>query len=345
MPSDDLLQWAASACPEYDPAVAPAPHRLPAAGSDRRLYRLFLPAGTLLLVANPCPPSEGPNENDSFVYVANHLRDRDLPAPEVHAYDRELGAYLIDDLDDDDLYGKVRIGLSDRELRDLYRKGIALLARMQVAAAEGLDTGKLHSPPRYDRELMRAGESGYFQREFLEHHLGFSPASELLLGEYELLADRAARAGADFFLHRDYQSTNLKLYSGELWVIDFQGARLGPPQYDLAAFLFDPYVELPAELREELMAEYLEDYLRRTALDRARFLDDFPTVALHRLMQALGAYAFLGRQPGKNDFLAFIPPALRLIDEVYRLLPAGEYPAIGRILAAAREHGGQQDSR
>ncbi len=41
MPSDILLQWAASACPEYDPASAPAPHRLPAAGSDRRLYRLF----------------------------------------------------------------------------------------------------------------------------------------------------------------------------------------------------------------------------------------------------------------------------------------------------------------
>ena len=340
MPSDILLQWAASACPEYDPASAPAPHRLPAAGSDRRLYRLFLPAGTILLVVNPCPPSVGPNENDSFVYVAGHLRTHGLPAPEVHAYDRELGACLIDDLDDDDLYGKVRIGLGDRELRDLYREGVALLARMQVTAAEGLDPGRLHSPPRYDRELMLAWESGYFQREFLEHHLGFAPASELLIGEYESLADRAARAGADFFLHRDYQSTNLKLYGGELWVIDFQGARLGPPQYDLAAFLFDPYVELPAGLRDELMADYLDDFLRRTSLDRSRFLDDFPAVALHRLMQALGAYAFLGRRQGKKDFLTFIPPALRLIDEVSRLLPAGEYPNLGRVIAAAREHEG-----
>jgi aminoglycoside/choline kinase family phosphotransferase len=342
MPSDILLQWVASACPEYDPASAPAPHRLPAAGSDRRLYRLFLPAGTLLLVANPRPPSAGPNENDSFVYVAGHLRRHGLPAPEVHAYDRELGACLIDDLDDDDLYGKVRIGLNDRERRDLYREGVALLARMQVTAAEGLDPGRLHSPPRYDRELMLARESGYFQREFLERHLGFAPASEPLLKEYGLLADRASRAGADFFLHRDYQSTNLKLYGGDLWVIDFQGARFGPPQYDLAAFLFDPYVELPAGLREELMAEYLDDFLRRTNLDRSRFLDDFPSVALHRLMQALGAYAFLGRR-GKKEFLSFIPPALRLIGEVYRLLPAGEYPAIGRVIAMARERKGARE--
>jgi aminoglycoside/choline kinase family phosphotransferase len=341
MPSDILLQWAASACPEYDPASAPAPHRLPAAGSDRRLFRLFLPAGTLLLVENPRPPSAGPNENDSFVYIAGHLRERGLPAPEVHAYDRELGACLIDDLDDDDLYGKIRIGLNDRELRDLYREGVALLARMQVEAAEGFDPGRLHSPPRYDRELMLAWESGYFQREFLEQYLGLTPPSELLLGEYRLLADRAARAGAGFFLHRDYQSTNLKLYGGELWVIDFQGARFGPPQYDLAAFLFDPYVELPAGLREELMAEYLDEFLRRTALDRSRFLEDFPPLAIHRLMQTLGAYAFLGHRRGKKDFLSFIPPALRLISEVYRLLPAGDYPAIGRVLAAAREREGR----
>jgi aminoglycoside/choline kinase family phosphotransferase len=340
MPSDILLRWVASACPEYDPTSAPAPHRLPAAGSDRRLYRLFLPAGTLILTANPCPPSAGPNENDSFVYVSGHLRKRGLPAPEVHAYDRELGACLIDDLDDDDLCGKVRIGLSDGELRDLYRQGIALLARMQVAAAEGFDPRRLHSPPRYDRDLMLARESGYFQREFLERHLGLAPASELLRGEYESLAARAARAGAEFFLHRDFQSTNLKLYSGALWVIDFQGARFGPPQYDLAAFLFDPYVELPAGLRDELMAEYLDDFLRRTSLDRARFLDDFPAVALHRLMQALGAYAFLGRRPGKENFLTFIPPALRLIDDVYRLLPAGEFPNLGRVIAAAREREG-----
>jgi aminoglycoside/choline kinase family phosphotransferase len=343
MPSDILLQWAASACPEYDPTSAPAPHRLPAAGSNRRLYRLFLPAGTLILAANPCPPSRGPNENDSFVYLAGHLRKRGLPAPEVHAYSRKLGAYLIDDLDDDDLCGKIRVGLGDRELRDLYRRGIALLAKMQVTAAESLDTGRLHSPPRYDRELMLTWESGYFQREFLEGRLGFDPAPELLRGEYESLAGRAGRAGADFFLHRDYQSTNLKLYGGELWVIDFQGARFGPPQYDLAAFLLDPYVELPAGLREELMAEYLDDFLRRTSLDRSRFLADFPTVALHRLMQALGAYAFLGRQAGKEAFLSFIPPALRLVDEVYRLLPAGEYPHLGRVIATARERAGESE--
>ena len=91
------------------------------------------------------------------------------------------------------------------------------------------------------------------------------------------------------------------------------------------------------------MAEYLDDFLRRTSLDRSRFLDDFPPVALHRLMQALGAYAFLGRQAGKEAFLSFIPPALRLIDEVFRLLPAAEYPILGRLLVAAREREGARE--
>jgi len=337
MPKDASVQWAASVFKDYDPGSAPAPHRLPGAGSDRSLFRLFLPAGTVILVENPLPPSEGPNENDSFVYLAAHLRARGLPVPEVHAYDRDLGIYLLEDLDDDDLFGKVRVGLAEEELRGLYREGVALLARLQVEALEGLDTGRLHTPPRYDGELMLQWESGYFQRELLDHLLGMGGPPPPLVAEFEKLAGRASQAGTDFFLHRDFQSRNIKLYAGDLWVIDFQGARLGPPQYDLAAFLFDPYVELPSALRGELLSNYLARFLPATGFDRARFLDGFPFVAAHRLMQTLGAYAFLGAGRGKEEFLEFISPALRLLRELLDSLPAGEFPELDRAAGEARE--------
>lgn len=336
MPSAESLRWAASVLDGFDPAVSPAPHRLPGAGSDRILARLFLSAGTVVLAENRLPATEGPNENDSFVYLSGHLRERGLPAPKVLAYGREEGVYLMEDLGDDDLYGKVRAGLSEGELRDLYREAVRLLSLMQTGGKEGFDTSRIHSPPRYDRDLMVTGESGYFRREFLEHFLGLQ-VPDGLDREFEKLADQAGGAGADFFLHRDFQSMNMKLREGKLWVIDFQGGRLGPPQYDLAALLFDPYVELPRELRDELVSSYLEDFLRRSGMDRSRFLDDFPSVAVHRSMQALGAYAFLGRRKGRERFLSFIPAGLRLLEEAAGLLQSTEFPLLHRVIAEAGE--------
>jgi aminoglycoside/choline kinase family phosphotransferase len=130
---------------------------------------------------------------------------------------------------------------------------------------------------------------------------------------------------------------NLKLREGRLWVIDFQGGRFGPPQYDLASLLFDPYVELPRELREELLSSYLEDFRRRTGMDRSRFLVHFPFVALHRSMQALGAYAFLGRQKGREKFLSFLPAGVRQLEEVLGLVPAADFPRLRRVAAEAKE--------
>ena len=47
--------------------------------------------------------------------------------------------------------------------------------------------------------------------------------------------------------HRDYHSRNLMLRAGELYIIDFQDARMGPDTYDLVSLLRDSYVDLPEE--------------------------------------------------------------------------------------------------
>ena len=45
------------------------------------------------------------------------------------------------------------------------------------------------------------------------------------------------------------------------------------------------------------------------------FEEIFHWCSLQRLMQALGAYGFLGLKKGRADFLAHIPPARRLLRE------------------------------
>src|SRR5207249_928400 len=66
------------------------------------------------------------------------------------------------------------------------------------------------------------------------------------------------------FTHRDYQSRNLMVKNGELVMIDFQDALLGPRQYDLVALLRDSYVELDRPFIEQMLAEYADEFHRRT---------------------------------------------------------------------------------
>lgn len=340
-PGSDALAWARRALPDLASATA---EPLPPAGSSRTLTRLRQRGGSVVLVENPCP-LDRTNENDSFAYLSDHLRGKGLPVPEVYAYNRGLGCYLVEDVGDHDLYAELRVFLPlptaeshslPARLPDLYEEAVRVLVSLQVDGAVDFDPARIHNPPRYDRELMLTGESGYFVREFLGNHLGReAPAG--LAAELERLADRAAEAGAPYLLHRDYQSQNLKIRQGRIFVIDFQGARLGPPQYDIAALLYDPYAFLPPRPREALLATYLDLLVQRTGEDRGRFLDLFPYVGVHRLMQALGAYAFLGRRRGKPAFLAHIPSALSLLGELLRTIPAAEVRRLAGVVAAARE--------
>ena len=102
-------------------------------------------------------------------------------------------------------------------------------------------------------------------------------------------------------------------------LLDFQGGRLGPLQYDLASLLLDPYVELEQGVQEELFAYYLARIQERIPLDAAAFREQYAFVALHRALQIIGAFAFLTRERGLTFFQS-IHPRCR----------AGSAPSYGR---------------
>ena len=100
---------------------------------------------------------------------------------------------------------------------------------------------------------------------------------------------------------------------GEPVLIDFQGMRFGNLFYDLGSLLYDPYVEIREADRASLLRTYYD--LSRPSQDWDEFEKLFHLASAQRLMQALGAYGFLGRERGKSRFLVHIAPALdRLID-------------------------------
>jgi len=87
-------------------------------------------------------------------------------------------------------------------------------------------------------------------------------------------------------------------------------------EYDLASLLFDPYVALSGAERSELIR-----YYRQTQADNGRtidrqFDDTLQLCAMQRMMQALGAYGFLGLVRGHEHFLQYIPKAVCSLREI-----------------------------
>jgi aminoglycoside/choline kinase family phosphotransferase len=112
-------------------------------------------------------------------------------------------------------------------------------------------------------------------------------------------------------VHRDFQSQNVIIQNGQANLIDFQGMRPGLAEYDLASLLFDPYVELSAAERSELIGYYRQKQTDDQREVNGQFDDILQLCAMQRMMQALGAYGFLGLVRGHEHFLRYIPRAMR----------------------------------
>ena len=260
---------------------------------------------------HPSRDRRGVTENDSFLYIAQHLRGKGLPVPEIYHHDIDRGQFIMEDLGDCHLQTEV-MGIKENrgQLIETYHRVIDILIRIQVEGGKGFDLARTHNAP-YDQGFMLAWESGYFHFAFLMDYLGLDIPDEELREELEALALRAGTVPQDYFLYRDFQSRNIMVRNEGLGLVDFQGGRLGPLQYDLASLLLDPYVELDEGVQEELLAYYLEHIQERIPLESQEFRTFYPFVAIHRAMQILGAFAFLTKAKGLHFFRSYIPPALR----------------------------------
>ena len=246
--------------------------------------------------------------------IGSHLKKRGIPVPVIHAFDPVSGFILFEDLGEILLHDlleekKKHSGeLFGQEITELYKEIIETLLFMQISGSVHFDRKWCWDTQRYNKKLMLEKESGYFLQAFCRDLLGIKSFPNKLNDEFKLLAGRAARQPAVYFLHRDFQSRNLMVSDGKIRIIDFQGARLGPLGYDLASLLIDPYAQLPEQLQHELLEHYLE-HLCKYGLDDRAFVKGYPNLALQRNLQILGAYAFLGFQKNKKFFRQFILPA------------------------------------
>jgi len=252
-------------------------------------------------------------ENAAFLFFSKHFRKHALPVPEIYGEDLDQGAYLEEDLGDTTLFEylyKNRINQQiDAKVIETYRKVVAILPRFQVEAGRDLDYSLCYPCPSFDRQSI-TWDLNYFKYYFLR--LAGIPFSESALeADFVRLTDFLLTANCDYFLYRDCQSRNIMLRGGDPFFVDYQGGRKGALQYDIASLLYDAKADLPPELRQQLLDDYLNALRGHVNITRQEFLRHYYAYVYVRIMQALGAYGFRGFYERRAHFLQSVPYALK----------------------------------
>ncbi|MFW6126839.1 MAG: aminoglycoside phosphotransferase family protein [Thermodesulfobacteriota bacterium] len=295
-------------------------------GSDRRFFRL--PGDPdLVLLYHPQPPGPGVTENDSYFLIGKHLKARGVPVPEILAHCREEGWMLLEDVGDRSLAIEVAGASSEAHILAWYRQALEILINQQLQGRRGFDPTWCFDTPAVTPAFLLERECGYFVGAFLQGYLGLELDEADLAPEFERLVAEARVEESPYFLHRDFQSKNLFVQGDSLRVLDFQGGRLGPLGYDLAALLIDPYVNLKPQLQAELVGLYQELLRPHLSFNPQDFREQYEYLALCRNLQILGAFGFLTREKEKPQFARYIPAALAGLRR--RLTPrAPEFPRL-----------------
>ena len=283
---------------------------------------------SIILVDHGPPAEAGTCEADAFSAIGQHLHKKGVPVPRIYAYDRPSGLVALEDLGDLHLQALIRRTVNRAKVVAHYRAVIDLLVSMGIEGAKGFDPAYTYQTSHYDCNLILERESRYFVEAFLNRYIALGVNFEDLKEEFEVLAQNALKTSYNGFLHRDFQSRNILVRDHNYYLIDFQGGRLGPLQYDLASLLIDPYVALPHSLQETLLTYYVRRLADFVPVDPVDFIDAYKYCAINRNLQILGAFAFLSLEKGKKDFEEYIPPAISSLKALLHNVGQSECPKL-----------------
>ena len=305
---------------------------LPSSGSNRRYFRL---KGIETIIGVSGTSVE---ENEAFIYMAKHFRQKGLPVPQVYAVSEDHSLYIQEDLGDTLLFNAIEKGrrssVFDEEERRILKKTITKLPDIQFLGSDGFDFSYCYPQSEFNQRSI-LWDLNYFKYCFLKA-TGMEFQENHLEDDFLKMSDVLLKSSSATFLYRDFQSRNVMVKDGEPWFIDFQGGRKGPVFYDVASFLWQAKAKYPESLRKELLNDYITALRKYIPVDEDYFMSQLRHFVLFRTLQVLGAYGFRGYFEKKPHFIQSVPFA---IDNLRQLLKNDfpEYPYLCSVLRELTE--------
>ncbi len=315
---------------------------LTAAGSPRRYYRIEQPflkdvsKRSLIGVSG-----DSVHENRAFFALTDFFGSKGLPVPHIYAVSPDQMVYIIEDLGSTLLYEMLepcRKGEHgyEGEYLDVLERCMTLLLEFQYQGRE-FDSSLFYPTDRFDRRSI-GFDLNYFKYMFLKG-TGLEINDNRLEDEFDSILDLLYGKDKDLdssvrtIVLRDFQSRNVMVTAKGPAFIDYQGARLGPVEYDLASFLWQGRAMFPDSLKKHLLDVYFEHLQQYDSVDRVDFDRRLKVCVLLRTLQTLGAYGFRGLIQGKQMFVVSIAPALNLLKELLQD-PLFDFPYLSSLVGS-----------
>ena len=308
-------------------------HKLAGDGSDRIWYRVSHQNKSFIVGDHGiCLPDTEPlMQLYSFVHIGRHLFSKGIPVPRILNYDILSGMVIMEDLGDVHLETLARQQNGILSLVKLYQKVIDLLIEFSIKGLQEFNTEWTCQTPTYSKELILEKECRYFMDAFINGHLNLNLSWQDYEDEFGYIADHALKNGITGLMHRDCQSRNIMIFDGQLFFIDFQSARIGPLQYDLASLLIDPYMNLSDAIKDKLL-HYTVEKLNLNTIQGEAFLRNYQFCCLTRNLQFLGAFSYLSRVKKKIGFEQYIPFAVSSLKNIIMGLNINKIPKLTRLV-------------
>jgi hypothetical protein len=268
-------------------------------GSDRQFIRVTLPHGDSFVLMHY---GDEVAENAHWAGINKFMSSLGINVPRIIIQDAARHFILIEYLGEIDLWSERSVPWEGR--RDYYFQALTQIYRLHSFDLKSIPAD-VQLSESYGARLYK-WEYDYFLEnlvwEVCKIKLSTVDAATLHK-ELDMLSERLQKI-EPCLIHRDFQSQNIMIKNSRPVLIDFQGMRKGCLFYDLGSLICDPYVTFEDEERNELINFYYE--LMNSEYSRDGFVNNFWMGSVQRLLQALGAYGFLGLKKNKPDFLAHI---------------------------------------
>jgi NDP-sugar pyrophosphorylase family protein len=296
-----------------------------AGGSDRKYFRIKMGRKSAVLMQCRGDDPDFKRQVEYTRFFLNYF----VPVPDLMEADFDQKKAVFEDAGDTSLYNWLKCSREEKEVEDIYMRIIDALEIIHTVATDHVAECPSLKNRIFDYEYFR-WETDYFLERFVEGIRNINTDS--ITGVAEELHFLALKADSfpKGIIHRDFQSQNIMVMAnGDLRIIDYQGARMGPSAYDVASLLWDPYHRLEDGMRERLVEYYISKI--EDKFDAGYFRETLAVCRLQRHMQALGAYGFLSSVKGKRYFLKYVPEGLRLLKEDISLAQ-DEYPELYKLI-------------
>jgi aminoglycoside/choline kinase family phosphotransferase len=290
-------------------------------GSDRCYYRIRsheLSQSLVLMQLSGSDAEALKKGGYDWIKIAAILSRFGINVPQVVCEMPDHAALIIEDSGDRMLEGQV-FGLTTlgrtTEAEKIYAGCFEILSKFLLIKP---DPSSVWCQRQFDEERF-VWELNFFLKKYVEAvaKMELSESDRAAFQRDAASLSRSLAATSKWFVHRDFHSRNVMAPgSGELVVIDFQDARLGPPSYDLVSLCFDSYVPFPKESRRSLLDDGITHIEKACGADVAELISQqWQAMLLQRQLKAIGSFGFLTIDKNKGDYLKYVVPALKTMED------------------------------